>query len=100
MSLYQPNELCLQFEDWEITKYLIEPLKLRFPELGLLDFDNKVEDRLTTGIKSITFYPDRADILKRDFFGVFFEKGKMVAILIYDREFVFIDDSMKEFIGH
>lgn len=103
MSLYKPNELCLSFEDIEIMEYLIEPLKLKYPELSRMEFDNGDKEpigRLSDRIKTIIFFMDRADILKRDFFGVFFNEGEKVAILIYDREFIFIDDTMKKFVGH
>lgn len=102
MELYKEFELCLHFDNSEIQEHLINSLKSKYPELTAIDFykgDKEPIERSSDRMKHIVFFPERSDILKRDFFGVFFSYGRKVSILIYDREFVFIDDTMKKFIG-
>ena len=91
-DLYKENEMCLEFTNEELMKYLVEPLQnyREFETVLVHDGFDQGEIYYKDKITHITL-----DGRKNDFCIALYKH--MIAVFILNEEFMFIDDKAKEY---
>ena len=91
-DLYKENEMCLEFTNEELMKYLVEPLQ-KYKNLEMvLEYDCFNQEAVELKEKIVHIVLDGN---KEEFFIIFFKH--MIAVFILNEEFMFIDDKAKEY---